>query len=598
MDKISKNKTVIILSVALVAVVAAIAVAFVLQLSGPKTMIDLSKLSEKEVQTWYKSEFNDPTHLVINNKFDEKIEANKFISQSIPAGKEITRDDKLVVVFSKGPNPDTVVKLPDFVKENYNKAKIEKFFTDNKFLDVTYEYVISDKALDTVLKVNVSNQAKRKDVVLVTLSVGDKVENISVKVPDLTSFTLNNAKSWASGNAINLKVSYVYSDEFAKDKVISQSVKKDTVVKGGSTINVEVSKGKEIVMKDLTNMAWADAKKWAHDNDLSIYYTEKYSSTVAYGHVISQTPYAGTSLSEGGSVDVVLSLGKDPSSIKIDIESYVGKTESAFLKYIAGLTKDGYSFDEPSKLSGRYSDSIAKDLVLSHTVGTTSVTSTIEYYLSLGSYNLDANNFNGKSYSDAKTAIETANSKGAGVSLSVGNGKYNSSYGYDVLHACAVSGKNVSCSKSLGSYVFDAEDYNGTSESDANSLIARENELGAGIAGLTVSGEEHNSSYGAGQLFACAYDGSNITCKKSLGAEEEKASIPNAPQAFSANTYDQAVANVESALGMFDLRIEAVEDDKDGYTSGTVLSISVNGDTGFKSGEYPLSTVVVVRIVK
>lgn len=56
--------------------------------------------------------------------------------------------------------------------------------------------------------------------------------------------TLEEANTFTKDNNLKLEVSYEYSDEIEKDKVISQSIKKGTELKDTDTIIVVVSKGK------------------------------------------------------------------------------------------------------------------------------------------------------------------------------------------------------------------------------------------------------------------------------------------------------------------------------------------------------------------
>ena len=56
--------------------------------------------------------------------------------------------------------------------------------------------------------------------------------------------TLEEANTFTKDNNLKLEVSYEYSNEIEKDKVISQSIKKGTELKDNDIIIVVVSKGK------------------------------------------------------------------------------------------------------------------------------------------------------------------------------------------------------------------------------------------------------------------------------------------------------------------------------------------------------------------
>ena len=67
-------------------------------------------------------------------------------------------------------------------------------------------------------------------------------ENKKLLMIELT--TIEEANTFTKDNNLKLEVSYEYSDEIAKDKIISQNIKKGTELKDTDTIVVVVSKGK------------------------------------------------------------------------------------------------------------------------------------------------------------------------------------------------------------------------------------------------------------------------------------------------------------------------------------------------------------------
>ena len=67
-------------------------------------------------------------------------------------------------------------------------------------------------------------------------------ENKKLLMIELT--TIEEANTFTKDNNLKLEVSYEYSDEIAKDKIISQNIKKGTELKDTDTIVIVVSKGK------------------------------------------------------------------------------------------------------------------------------------------------------------------------------------------------------------------------------------------------------------------------------------------------------------------------------------------------------------------
>lgn len=64
------------------------------------------------------------------------------------------------------------------------------------------------------------------------------------KMIDLTNKTLTEVKDYTKENNLNLEINYEYSKTVDKDKIISQSIKKDTILKENDTLIIVVSKGK------------------------------------------------------------------------------------------------------------------------------------------------------------------------------------------------------------------------------------------------------------------------------------------------------------------------------------------------------------------
>ncbi len=411
---------------------------------------DFSALKEDEVVAWYEDKFGSRDGLTIQREYSEEVELDFVISQDPQAGEVIS--DGLTIVISNGADPEVEFELPDFVKEGYTKEEIEKYFSDNKFLDVTYEYEVSDEPKDTVIDVSVSGTVKRGDPIVVTVSAGDDLSVIEAEVPDLTTYTEANAKAWASSNAINLDIEYVF-DESAKGTILSQDTAKGTIVHGGDTIKITVSQGEGVSLPNVVGQSRNSARNTLNQEGLKVSIKEAYSSSVKEGNVISMSPRSGTRVVEGSTVTLTISLGPDPSTIYVDIdESYVGKSVSSFNSYIKNL---GF-LNEPTRSGSYYSDSVDEGKILSHTTGSKSLTSKITYELSLGSYSLNASDFNGLSQRAAQSVIDDANSRRANVSLKVNRDPSQEYTG--TLSACSVSGKTVTCTLASGSYIMTGYD--------------------------------------------------------------------------------------------------------------------------------------------
>lgn len=84
-----------------------------------------------------------------------------------------------------------------------------------------------------------------------------------------------------------------------------------------TSINFTVSKGAPpITLKDLRGYNQRALDDYASSNGITIKSTEEYSDSVEKGQVISQSPSAGSSVSSGATINVVLSKGPKEKQVK------------------------------------------------------------------------------------------------------------------------------------------------------------------------------------------------------------------------------------------------------------------------------------------
>ncbi len=417
--------------------------------SSPEVeVIDLSGLKEDEIREWYQNIFDTTNGLSFVEVYDEKIEKGDFIKQDPKEGTVINLDTGLVITISKGQDPDKTFELPNFVEEGYNKEKIEAYFEENGFTNVTYEYKViegDENKKDDVLAVNKSGRVKRSEAILVTLSAGGDADLIEVKVPNMTTMSVDEIQKWASSYSINVKFEYVFSNSQAQGKVMSQSIKEGEVIKGGSEISVTVSKGKGITIADLMNKSVDQAKTYASENGFKLNTQYAYSDSIKEGLIISSSPSKGGMLAKGDTLTITVSQGIDPNSKKVTVNDYTGESESALLAHLEDLGI------KANKDSAVYSDDADEGTVAYNTNGEVVVAQGVHYALSLGRYEIDEDDFNDSSLSDAQALVKKVNDMGADINLKF-NETQSTTYAEDVLFGCYVSsnGKTITCKLSTG----------------------------------------------------------------------------------------------------------------------------------------------------
>lgn len=535
---------------------------------------DFSVKTVAEIQQWASENKIPEDQLVVQYEFSDTVDKDKVISQSIPKEGKLGKEDILTIVVSKGPDPDVTVTLPDF--KDMTQEEIEKFAEENKLLDVTFEYAVDEKIPEgKFIKLNIADtEIKRSTMLIFTISKGENAEGEDIVMPDFMDYTKAKITNWAKTNKITVTWKEAYSDDIAKDKVISQDPKAGETVKTGSKVTVTMSLGKPVEMKSLAKMSKEDALKWLKDNNLKSELSEAYSGSIDYGAVISNSPDSGK-VAQGSTIKVKISLGK------IKMESFIGKKKAdaeAFKNKANGLegklefsfgevestepvgtivsqnvssgtymapgtkvyfeiskgksvtvdSKSGVSEDEFKnyitglglKLGSRstaYHDSIAAGSIISNDSGSKASGASVNYVVSEGLYTPPT--FTG-TFAEAQNAINAANGKGAGWSIQKAGEEYNESTaaGYLISNKQSVSGKTVYVTVSLGPAPkpVSVGSYAGKSFTEFNSFISNN-----GLK-LGTKSEEYSEDYAAGVIISNSTGefpkGTSIDYKVSLGS--------------------------------------------------------------------------------
>ena len=190
-----------------------------------------------------------------------------------------------------------------------------------------------------------------------------------VAVPDVKGKTKEEAGKALNDLGLGYTVVSQASDTVAEGLVISQGTSAGTQVAKNTSVVLTVSTGKDIVevtIPDVKGKTEAEASSAITDLKLGIYVDYQWSDTVAQGTVISYSPTGKTT--EGTTVTIVVSRGKDPSS-NVTMENLVSIKESAATQWLEanGLivnvttsvttdaTKDGIVFSQSSPVGASVS---------------------------------------------------------------------------------------------------------------------------------------------------------------------------------------------------------------------------------------------------
>ena len=152
--------------------------------------------------------------------------------------------------------------------------------------------------------------AKVKEQRLVTITVSKGGQELTM--PDLKSMSRSNAEEKLK--KMGLKIGAVF-EENAKEPagtVINQDPRSGSKITKGQTVDITVSLGekkKEVTVQNYTGLSVDSAKSNLEANGLSLGGISEEASTRPKGTVIGQSPAAGSTTSEGGSVSLIISSG-------------------------------------------------------------------------------------------------------------------------------------------------------------------------------------------------------------------------------------------------------------------------------------------------
>ncbi len=243
--------------------------------------------------------------------------------------------------------PQTAEKEPR-KKKNEKFSKIKNFLEEHKAIKIILIIVICLVVFFSTIAITLFalSAGKPKDVILL----------------DFSGLTVEEAKAKARESNLNINVlEEKYDVEIEEGKIISQDPKyqKDFTVKEGTTINVVVSKGQEIVkVTKLTGKTKDEAMKEAKALGLNPQVVEEYNDEVEAGIVVEQSVAENEEILAGSEIILKVSLGIEqvvvPDLTGLTEEEAMAKITEAKLKY-----KATYKVTDSSKGKGVVEQSIS-----------------------------------------------------------------------------------------------------------------------------------------------------------------------------------------------------------------------------------------------
>lgn len=295
----------IIAAIAVIAIVCA-----VFFLGGEKEEVPdlIGMTSDEAITTIETSGFKVGKVEYIN---DDSSEAGTVTKQNPKGGTQAKKGSEISISISQG---SEMLSVPDVSKMQEAQAKqtlVTAGFTLGK---VTEEYSDSvEKGAVISQNPAAGTQANKGTAIDIVKSKGAE----EAAVPDLRGLSVSAATQKAeSAGFVFSQSSSEYSDSVDEGCIISQSPASGNKAEKGSTISCVVSKGSNntVSVPDVVGSSESYAKSAISNAGLNVSITQNYSSSVARGNVISQSPSSGSNAKKGDTVTIEVSLGPSPSS--------------------------------------------------------------------------------------------------------------------------------------------------------------------------------------------------------------------------------------------------------------------------------------------
>ena len=248
-------------------------------------------------------------------------------------GNETTQEEKV----ERSIMPEFEGKNVQVVKEALNSVNLG---CKTNYIEST-EYakdVVISAALDDEkqTKVMANDQIIKNTTIVLTVSAGAE----GVRVPDVVGLTEAEATAKLTNEGFKVNKTDAYSTEFAKGVIISQSPEGDSVAGIESEITIEISKGAERVdvrMPQVLGYNQEAAISTLEAAGLVVgNIEESYSSEYAAGLICYQSFATGTTVNEGTTVDLKISIGSEVAtySCNLNIQApadYIGGNAEVIL---------------------------------------------------------------------------------------------------------------------------------------------------------------------------------------------------------------------------------------------------------------------------
>ena len=258
----------------------------------------------QEVKDWAKN-----YNIEIIEKYENSDEVAKYsvFGQDVSAGTVTSDVEKMEVVISDGPNYDKSLIVPQML--GWTIDEVKEYMNQNFLNNVKIKFKHSEEEAYVVIEQDKYGQMFRRDALNLVFSINEN-QLKDIAMIDLKNSSEFDATLWLMQNGIPYTITRVFSNDIDRNYVVNQNINIGDIVNKDSKVELEVSKGKEIVVGNLLNMTVEEVTQWVIDNKLDITFTDTYDDSVALGGIVKANYKEGDIIEEGTLIKLVTSKGQ------------------------------------------------------------------------------------------------------------------------------------------------------------------------------------------------------------------------------------------------------------------------------------------------
>ena len=284
--------------IAILGTFAIIVIALIVGIYLYTTRIEIPNFVGDPIERHRNWELTNRITLDVTSEYSLDYSEGTVMWQGQEPGTHLRRGNVIPVTVSLGANPAEHVPLPDFAE--MTTAQVRNWRAEMQVMGVNIQEEFNDEVeagrfirMEFVDPSLTPETFTRRDGLLVFMSRGEEVIPANIVVPNFLGRTRGEVEEWADQNDIIVTFEEEPSDTFMQDAIISQSIAPRERIAPDAEMTIVISLGPSVIVPDFSVMSEEEILAIAN---LAITTRERFSDTVPFGRLISQSEEAGTEL--------------------------------------------------------------------------------------------------------------------------------------------------------------------------------------------------------------------------------------------------------------------------------------------------------------